>query len=474
VNTNDGKSREFPIVEEYTFRVTVSRAPPTAEIELSLFIDPHLSIPTEFKVVAPVGFNFTGPCLVAGQPFVTECNPGQPFADGRSTAVLTCQESGIRNPIPDLRIKVTTPKTTPLAKNWFVEGIDVLKEAQLGWGEATGFDVRNMSDISVTYPGIPGELGMIVWRFRTEVMVEAGGYLEISIPPSLNGECFPGRFEVITLPSAGGCINPAPGEFKVFLNSTIVPSEYAFAFYVVPPLDTPARNVLSITLKDKDDQVKDAAIDLPGYEIREKLKIKAKPLYWDLSEPGRPTMVEIGFTVIEPLPDNIVAPEQQVWTILLTLPVGFIHLVENRNDFQILNEDMPLRQPQSLDYMQQDRLRVFLNPNQTAWMALRSGVYKFRFQALVPELLPAYNVWQVSLCRDGYGPCNRNTAPAVLVNFAIKGFEFNEKWEPEPAPAPPVGMVTNAAHQSMRNPGSLPCWLLLALLSLFGRPSPFI
>jgi len=449
MNTNDGMSRQFPIVEEYTFGVSVRRAPPTAEIYVTLHINPHLSIPTEFKIVAPKGFNFTAyNCLVSGFPAITKCKPGFPFADGRSTAVLTTDEKGIRSPPTDLRIRVMTPKATPFNKGWFVEGIDLLKEKQLGWGEAAGFDIKNMSDISVTYPGIPGELGLIVWRFRTEVMVSAGAWLEIVTPPELGAECWKGRFEIITLPESGGCRTVRPGLIYVMLNSTIVPAEYSFAHYVIPPVDTPVRNVLSITLKDHDGTVKDAAVDLPGQRIWEKLKIKSKDVLWDVSKPGRTSTITVGFTVVEPLPDNIVAPNQQVFTILITLPGGFIHLVEDISDFQILNENMPLAMPQPVDFMEKESLRIYLNPNGTSWNALKSGDYSFRFDVLVPALLPAYNVWQVSLCRPGFGPCNRVTAPAVLVNFAMKGFRFNEVYTEKVSMAPKIGVATatSAAH----------------------------
>ena len=35
------------------------------------------------------------------------------------------------------------------------------------------------------------------------------------------------------------CTTAAPGLIYVYLNSTIVPSEYAFAMYVIPPVETP-------------------------------------------------------------------------------------------------------------------------------------------------------------------------------------------------------------------------------------------
>jgi hypothetical protein len=284
------------------------------------------------------------------------------------------------------------------------------------------------------------------------VLIQAGGWLEISLPPELGGECFkPNRFEAITLPASGGCRTELGGaRIIVFINSTIVPAEYAFGYYVTPPLDTPPRNTLSITLKDKYGNVRDAATDLPGYPMREKLKIKSVPLRWDISSPGRTSLVSVGFDVIEDLPDNVVAPNQQVFTILFTLPVGFIHLVEDVTDFQILNEEMPLATPQFINFLAKNHIILYLNPNQTSWNSLKAGEYTFKFPVLIPDILPAYNVWQTTLCRPRYGPCDRVSSPASLVNFVETGFVFEEVWTNPVTSAPKVGVTANSAHHMHR------------------------
>jgi hypothetical protein len=273
---------------------------------------------------------------------------------------------------------------------------------------------------------------------------------------------------VITLPDSGGCKTERPGLIYVYLNSTIVPAEYSFGHYVVPPVETPIRNVLSIILKDPDGTIRDAAVDLPGKSIWDKLKIQGRPLKWDLSKPGRTSSIEIGFTVVEPLPDNIVAPHQQVFTILITLPVGFIHLVQDSTDFQIVKgfENMPLAQPDWIDYMAKDTLRVYLNPNQTSWNALKADDYMFRFPVLVPHLLPAYNVWQVSLCRPGYGPCNRADAPAVLVNFPMLGFEYEQVWVETATQPPSQGLAATSSAHALHGLGIAVLFLVSVVLTV--------
>merc|ERR1712032_696564 len=140
----------------------------------------------------------------------------------------------------------------------------------------------------------------------------------------------------------------------------------------------------------------------------------------------------MGFKAIDPLPDLVVAPKQQVAEILLSLPVGFTHLVEKVNDFTMVNEDMPLQDGDWLDYMQKDRLRITLNLNQTSWTTLKAGDYRFRFPVLVPNPLPVFNVWHLALCMPNFpAGCHRITDPSVLLAFAMPGFRLGQ--------APPAG-----------------------------------
>jgi len=449
VNTNDGISRQFPIVEQYGFRVQAVRAPPMAEITVQLHVVPHVSAPTELKVVAPEGFNFSAAnCLVEGGDDVISCTPTMPVV-GRSAATLICKETGLRHPPPDLRIRVTTPRVDPLLKSWFIEGIDSDSEAQLGWGEAEGLFIRMMPDTYVSFPGIPFIPQKMVWRFRTEMIVQAGGWLEVALPQGYRPNCNGKNFVPIALPSSGGCNAADPQRVIVFLNSTMVPSEYAFALTVEAPEKTPLANIMSLTLKDRHGNVQDGSIDLPGVPIRDKLQIEEDELIWTESRQGRPTLITMGFTPKDTLPDNVVAPNQQVQEILMTFPSGFVHLVESPLDFVALNEEMPFAQPDWLDYMQKDRLRVRLNLNQSAWLTLRSGNYRFRFPVLVPEQLPIFNVWQLSLCRSDKGKCDSPTAPAVIVNFAYPGFKFGQEWESVFTTTFEIGQVQS---------GSQRCW----------------
>ncbi|CAJ1331652.1 unnamed protein product, partial [Effrenium voratum] len=113
--------------------------------------------------------------------------------------------------------------------------------------------------------------------------------------------------------------------------------------------------------------------------------------------------------------------------ILITLPNGFVHNVEKPTDLQLMNENMPLREIDYLDYFQKDRLRISLELNRSSWITLKSGSYGFRFNVMVPSPLPTFNVWFLSLCSPNYPEgCTQITDPAVMATFAMPGFALND------------------------------------------------
>ncbi|CAJ1451405.1 unnamed protein product [Effrenium voratum] len=425
-NTNDGNSREFPIVEEYSFVVTAVRSPPLAEIIVSLDVTPALAAPTALRVISPLGFNFTENCMAPGESiYISDCQPGQPTPSGRSTATLTVRGApavGLEGAARGILVKIMSPTQTPVAKEWFIEGVDVLSDRQLGWGQASGVDVLPMQDTMVIYPGFTGVRSRVVWRFRTREMVQAGGYLDIRLPFGFTPECSGATLEAISLPVTGGCRVVNEAIVHVFMNTTIVPREYVFAFYLTPPASTPLFNDLSIILRDQFGAVSDAAVSIPGSKILDKLRIREGSLLWTSTKPNRVSTITISFEILESLPDLIVAPEQQVDEILITLPNGFVHNVEKPTDLQLMNENMPLREIDYLDYFQKDRLRISLELNRSSWITLKSGSYGFRFNVMVPSPLPTFNVWFLSLCSPNYPEgCTQITDPAVMATFAMPG-----------------------------------------------------
>lgn len=426
-NTNDGVGHEFPLVAEYKFEVEVSRAPPTSTVDILLRVDVGLSVPTEIRVVAPLGFNFSLPCLVSGGTGISGCVLGKPTSFGHARVHILL-DTGMTGVFPEIVIRASTPAASPLLKNWFVEGVDKLSDVQRGWGEAQGFDVQQMADTVGVYGGVPTVRTPMIWSFRSQVVIQAGGWLEVVLPDGMDPECYPAAFISIALPDQVACDASDETHLKIHINSTIVPGEYAFGFYLTPPLINPVKNEISLILKNRNGQVKDAAVRMPAPPIQDKLRIQALPLQWTSSRAGRATTISIGFNALETLPDPIIAEFQQVGEILITLPSGFLHLVEIESDFSSTNEDLPKRRKGWLDYMKKNQVRVSLDLNQTgSWAPMKSGKYEFRFPVLVPMLLPAVNVWHISLCSPSYpNGCTRLSDPNVLLSFPMAGFNFGD------------------------------------------------
>lgn len=471
-NTNDGISREFTVVEEYNFMVqTAIQAPPDAEVQVQLSVTPGLKAPTALLIVAPLLFNFSSNCLAFGGQFVTSCSPATAMPNGQKTARLLVRAPGLTKAASDIVIKVTTPTKAPLSKAWFVEGLDQFTDAQFGWGQADGFNIQQMSATTAEYPGIPGIQARIVWHFQTQVLVEAGGWLHAMLPDGFVPECKAASLQAIALPTSGGCRILDAQNVLVYINSTITPGEYAFAFQVTPPTLPPLRNLLSLVLKDSAGNVRDAAVDIPGQPIQDKLKVQELAMTWSSAKALRSSVITVGFQALEQLPDLVVAPDQQISEVLIVLPQGFTHLVSTRSDFTLLNEDMPLRSGQWLDYMQADRLRVTLNLNRSSWTTLKAGRYQFRFPVLVPTPLPTFNVWHLCLCSPNYPQgCNLITDPAVMVVFAMPGFQLGQVYGASSG-GTSLGLTSYAASWRYSGWAALVAPLLLLLVMPAGPAS---
>jgi len=430
VTTNDRLTDqgEFLLVSQFGFKVTVPRSPPIAEIVVKIDLDPKGSAPTELKVVLPPLFNFTDNCLVSGMPVFTACVPKRALDDGRQVASIQIEDAGLIAPAKDLRIRVRTPDKTPPTRAWFIEGLDVWDlDKQVGWAEdREGFPVKQMMGTSFVYPGTPNvEYQYMVWRFTTEVVVGAGGYLEVVMPPGFETFCDGINLKKISMPDSLGCHVVDPELLKLQFNNTLVPGEYSFGLTVTPPIKTPLDNMFSLILYDRFGMVQDAAMNLAGRPIQKGLRIRAFPLKWTSSQVGQESAITIGFNILEELPDRAIYPELQIGEILINFPVGFVHAVEREAFVEVVNKQLPLLNNGWLDYTQMDRLRFFIDTDIRRG-GIKTGEYRFVFPAWVPPTMPAFNCWQISLCREGAGGCMTPGDPSVLLTFPIPGFNFGE------------------------------------------------
>lgn len=460
-NTNDAISTEFHIVEEFSGQVYALLAPPVAYINLIIRVRTQLASFTELRVTAPSGFSFIDNCLVDGGYAVVSCRLIQATSDGRSQVALETLSSGISGQSSDIEVRIFSPGATPADRTWYLVGVDAESEKMLGWGEANGFYIQQMLETEAMYPGVPNQDARAVFRFRTQVRVDAGGWLEVALPEGLRPECAGNAMEPINMPPQIDCIDADPRILRVWLNSTIFPGLYAFAIRVAPPPSTPVPNEISLILKNKDGEVQDAAVDMPAPPIQENLNIIQTQLLWSSSRPGRQSIITIGFECVDQLPDLIIAADQQVQEILIVMPVGFVHQVERTIDFTLLNEDMPLADGVWLDYLQKDRLKITLDLDGTTWTPLKAGAYDFRFPVLVPSPLPDYNVWFVTLCKASYpNGCMQTNDAAALMSFPYPGFELGE---PAPAQATDPSLIGATAFACRQARPPLGGWLCIML-----------
>merc|ERR1740139_1626440 len=104
-------------------------------------------------------------------------------------AKLAVAPPGIQGMPPNVRIKIKTPAKAPLAKEWFIEGRDEFTDKQYGWGEAEGIDIEQLAETTLVYPGIPGIQSRMVWRFKSQVLIGANGWLHVTLPEGFQPEC---------------------------------------------------------------------------------------------------------------------------------------------------------------------------------------------------------------------------------------------------------------------------------------------
>eukprot|EP00397_Hematodinium_sp_SG-2012_P005018 GEMP01005035.1.p1 GENE.GEMP01005035.1~~GEMP01005035.1.p1 ORF type:complete len:731 (+),score=154.13 GEMP01005035.1:195-2387(+) len=480
-NTNDQMTETFPLVKSIGVQIRVAKSPPLADIKMELTVEPNDSKPNELTIWAPPEFNFAEPCLVQPAPFdVRGCVVSQKPVAGRQKAVLQLREDGITETLTKLFIKVQTPTKTPSEKSWHIEATDSFNKDQVGWGEDVhgGFDVVQMRDTDILFPGVPGASQMTL-KFTTVQTIEVGGVLSLAVPwvDGVGGyEVDCAGMNVISLPSSTRCYfpmksstdasaadnsdtnTPVPRELQaeasqdssavtnppcippptavqdkavvnLVVNETLVPGMYAFSLMVTVPTATPADNTFSLMLFDKECNVVDAAMNVLGQDIQPGLIMSASPLRWSRSEVGHLSAVTLGFNVKESKSSQGTEVRRKIGEILINFPAGFIHGVSQPGHVFTtiqkgdLADGVPLSKPKEwLDSSQKDRLRISVN---TPPGLGETGEYIFTFPVYVPAQIPPYNVWIISIC-DAGGGCISSMDSSVRVAFPLAGFQIGQ------------------------------------------------
>jgi hypothetical protein len=433
IATNDALTPGFALVVEMDFKVFVERSPPATFIPLKLEIDPKGSFPTELQVYAPPDFNFTADCLISGPKEVISCQPKK-AVEGRETAVIVLSEDGLVGPPDNLRIKVMTPNETPSNREWLLEGIFTVSDTQVGWGaHSEGIRVNQMRDTEVMYSGATGTYTEFAVKFYNALQLGAGGMLEVIHPVQFKFFC--DAFNQVSIPGEVAC-ETNEESFRLAFNHTVPPGDYSFSIMVEIPQDIPEVREFSVLLYDRHGDVQDAAMNVPGPEVKDNLVIfvpdKQVGFKWipHTIVAGAVQLVEFTLQFDQDVPDDPEDPPV-IGEILFTLPTGFVHDIRTINDFQQGSTEIwePPSGPQ-VDYTQLDRVRFAVDNGQlsedpTRAKIIKKAAYQFRFPVIVPMIMPTTNIWVVSVCGIG-GGCSSPNDQDVLLNFPLAGFQIGE------------------------------------------------
>jgi hypothetical protein len=281
-----------------------------------------------------------------------------------------------------------------------------------------------MRDAGVIYPGIPEKPGQMAISFKTQEKLETAAYLRVLLPDTFGAQCNDGDWNPISLPAKTSCNSDAKKNYlEVTINQTLVPGMYALTVLAIPPASGPESNIFSLLVLNKDREVADAAMNLPGYEIRHGIKMVGTELIWSNSEMGKLTVISLGFKLLEMLPEK---DPPEIAEILITCPDDFEHTVKTPRDITGMSPDLPLEEGNDwLDIENVKYIRIKLDKEKTK--TLRQGTYSFVFPALIPQpLMPPRNFWTLSVCRSSKDGCRSMHDEAVIVTFPFAGFQYGD------------------------------------------------
>jgi len=426
LDTNDGLTQGFRLVEQLGLRVQVTRSPPLAIVQAEVIIDPKTTRPTEFIIVAPPGFNFTENCLVRSgdNNEIIACAQAADVG-GHAAARLTTKAGGLDRRTEFVIIEITSPASTPMDRNWFVDGRDS-DGLQVGWGEdPIGVEVRQMIGAGVVYPGIPHISGQMAFRFITNEKIDSNGIIRVGYPRSIVVECNGAFFSPVAIEGSVECRNfPQLGYFELEMARPLPPGQQAFAVTSTAPDSVAESNSFFVVVRNPLGQVVDAAMDVPGYPIIHGLKVTALDLIWSPANPGSQNVVSLGFELLEELPAQ---GPPVISEIVVTIPRDFAQNVRRISHIESLGDPMPYRSSRSGGYLiNSDPRQITLLLDESKTSVLPVGRYRFSFPVTVPARMPKYNVFTITLCgpntAGSNSTCTGQNDPRALVTFPMTGF----------------------------------------------------
>lgn len=471
LDTNDGTAQGFRLVDNIGLQLTrppTNQAPPMAQVNVELTVDPKSTSPTALYLVAPPLFNFTQNCLVNGGDSgeIVSCTLQRPDSMGRATALLITRAGGLTAPTSLVVITVTTPAQDsiyPAFRKWFIDVRDAATGLQLGWGEdPTGISVRQMPGAAVVFSGIPHVAGQLTVQFYSSQKVNANGVIRVYYPRSVVIMCDGAFFFPVSLQGAITCRNDArQGIFDLVMARPLPPGLQAFAVTATPPdaIDDAGGNIFKVMIFNPQGQVVDAAMNVSGLPIQGGVTVGALPLIWSSSVPLSVGLISLGFELLDDMPPK---DPPIISEVVVTVPLAFEQIVRRGSQIEVVGLPLPLRT--AGPWLAVDRPRqVVLRMDEIKVKTLTPGRYRFAFPVLLPSQMPPYNVFHITLCGPNTDGTNSTCSgdpqdPRALTTFPLAGFALGEV-------SPGAVQYVGTAGSPLSRP-SAGLDMLLALLAL--------
>jgi len=217
----------------------------------------------------------------------------------------------------------------------------------------------------------------------------------------------------------------------------VAPGDYSFSIEADIPVDIPDETEFSVLLYDRHGDVQDAAMNIFGPNVTDKLIIMVptdqQGFKWQppTIEAGSVTVVTFLLSFEQDVPPDPAEPPV-IGNILFTLPKGFMHDIRVPNDFMYDSDWAPFAEigggGPKIHYKQLDRVRLTVDNGQYSdeVKTIIKKQYSFSFPVIIPEIIPTTNIWTVSVCSTEDGGCMSPEDSSVLLNFPLAGFQIGD------------------------------------------------
>jgi hypothetical protein len=433
-NTNDAITTGFSPLEQMDLQVMVptGRIPPATTIKVQLNVNARTAVVWEWLIIAPPAVMF--PPTGCGRL----CIPGPPLGSTTRRTVRWATPTG--EPViatEAIILLIQTPEKTPLGvdKQWYVEARGADTSITTGWGESQGFDVQDMLDSMVHYPGVLNIQSAEI-SISFTLQADAGEEIELQPPTGFVLSCSrEGSLKQGNLPPENtppDCIDPVcqggkcgDQPLKLKLKTVLSKGSYSFSVVVDLPSIKPDPNTFNIIIRDRDNSIVDAAYALPGVELTDVPVALSPELSWSAAAQSQVSDITMTMSFTKAY-TGVKAMTLQWPTTPGNGGQTFYHAINRADQVQNINAAFPVSQDATRSswsewYKDKSFVKIFVSST----VPIPPGHYGWSFPVQVPyDKMPANNVWYLTLCSSE--ACEYANGPGSIVSFPMQGFVMNE------------------------------------------------